>query len=178
MLFFHRPYALLTAIPVGVWLAGGQARRTLGVAPDARAGGGALRGGVAGLQPARHRRPSAAGVLGRSARGPLRLRPAGELAPTDPEFSRDLLDFTPWGSLRTVGRFGVVTPLWLAGGVVTLALAVLAVARRRDDGRRWVLAATAGTVIAGHALWWGTQNRELRPHRALGLPIGWVRWVP
>lgn len=159
-LFFHRPYdALLAAIPLGVWLAW-RARRdarwaslvtlVLAAAPFVAAWL-AYNRHVTGdaLQPAF----SMGAPEDRFGFGPR-----ASWAPTDPEFSRDLLDFTPWGSLRTVGRFGVVTPLWLAGGVVTLALAVLAVARRRDDGRRWVLAATAGTVIAGHALWWGTQN--------------------
>jgi hypothetical protein len=159
-LFFHRPYdALLAAIPVGVWLAW-RARRdarwaslvtlVLAAAPFV-AGWLAYNWQVTGdaLQPAF----SVGAPEDRFGFGPR-----ASWAPSDPEFPRKLLDFTPGGSLRTVGRFGAITPLWLAGGVVTLALAVLAVATRRHDGRRWVLAATAGTVIAGHSLWWGTEN--------------------
>lgn len=159
-LFFHRPYdAVLAAIPVGVWLAW-RARRdahwaplvtlVLAAAPFV-AGWLAYNWLVTGdvLRPAF----SVGAPEDRFGFGPR-----ASWAPSDPEFPRELLDFTPGGSLRTVARFGAVTPLWLAGGVVTLALAVLAVAIRRHDGRRWVLAATAGTVIAGHSLWWGTEN--------------------
>jgi hypothetical protein len=175
-LFFHRPYdAVLAAIPVGVWLAW-RARRdarwaslvtlVLAAAPFVAAWLAYNRyvtGDV--LQPA---------FSVDAPEDRFGFGPRASWAPTDPEVSRDLLDFTPWGSLRTVGRFGVVTPLWLAGGVVTLALAVLAVARRRDDGRRWVLAATAGTVIAGHALWWGTQNFV---NFGLTGPLGPAYWL-
>lgn len=159
LLFFHRPYdAVLGALPVGVWLAW-RARRQRRWASLAVVAGTGLPFVAAWL------------AYNRIVTGDA-LTPAFSVGAADDRFgfglraswtvpgheSRGMIDFTPLSSAGTVGHFAARSPLWLAGGVVTLGLAGWAVARGRHDRRRLVLAATVATVIAGHWLWWGTEN--------------------
>ena len=160
LLFFHRPFdALVTGLPVGIWLLARAWRRrapgplvvtTLAATPfvalwlgyNRRITGSAL---------------TPAFTLG-APEDRFGFGPRASWAPTDPTFTRKLLDFTPWGSAKTVVHFALFSPLFALGGVLVLALAAYAVAAGWDDPRRRVLAGVVVTVVAAHALWWGTQN--------------------
>jgi 4-amino-4-deoxy-L-arabinose transferase-like glycosyltransferase len=160
LLFFHRPYdALVTGLPLAAWLAV-RARRDRAPGPlVAVIAGGAP---FVALWPAYNRlvtgdwlRPAFAVDAPEDRFGFGRR---ASWAPVDPQFPRGMLDFTPAGSARTVVHFATQSHLWVAGGVVALALAAVGAAGARTDPRRRVLVAVAVLAPAAHALWWGTQN--------------------
>ncbi|HKE72264.1 MAG TPA: hypothetical protein VKB57_01540 [Acidimicrobiales bacterium] len=160
LLFFHRPFdALVTGLPVGVWLLARAWRR--------RSPGPLVVTTLAAM-------PFVALWLGynRLVTGSA-LTPAFSLdapqdrfgfgvrsswLPRDPRLTHQLLDFTPAGSAKTVAHFALFSPLFVLGGVLVLGLAAYAVVAGWRDPRRRVLAGVVVTVIGGHALWWGTQN--------------------
>jgi len=93
---------------------------------------------------------------------------------TGTTFGDGAVDYTAGGAVRTVAKFAAVTPLWVAGGAVSVALIGVAMVRGRRDARRWMLLATIVLVIAGYSLWWGTENFvDFGLHRALG-PAYWL----
>lgn len=175
-LFFHRPYdAVLAGVPLGAWLVW-RARherrwRVLPVLVLAAVPG--VSAWLAYNRVVTGHAFEPAFSVGAPDDG-FGFGPRSSWTPDDPEFPHEPFEFTPAGSLRTVGHFALITPLWVTGGVVAVALAVLAAAGRHRDGPRLVLAAIVGTVVAGHALWWGTQNFvEFGLQGALG-PAYWL----
>jgi len=89
------------------------------------------------------------------------FEPAGRpvVLPTeDPEPHDETVDYTPGEAARTTGKFALITPLWIAGGVVTLGLAAYAVVIGWADRRRRVLAGVVAAIVVGHFFWWGTSN--------------------
>jgi hypothetical protein len=174
-LLFHRPFdALLVAVPVGAWLAV-RATRTRDWRPA-----------VVALVAA----PFILAWLGynRVATGDA-LTPAFSVdAPNDTfgfgrrasweatgeTFVDGAVDYTPAGAARTVATFTAVTPLWIAGGVVTLGLIGAALVLGRRDLRRWMLLSTIALTVVAYYFWWGTENFvDYRLHTALG-PAYWL----
>ena len=73
-----------------------------------------------------------------------------------------------------MATFAAVTPLWIAGGAVTLALVAAALVLGRRDTRRWVLLASVALTIVAYFFWWGTENFvDFGLHTALG-PAYWL----
>ncbi|HEV7758715.1 MAG TPA: hypothetical protein VGO78_06985 [Acidimicrobiales bacterium] len=175
-LFFHRPFdAVLVAVPAGLWLvlrARGRAwRPVLTVAVAALPfvlGWLACNQVVAGdgLKPAFtiDAPGDAFGFGTRSSWTPGRGR----------GLAADEIDYTVGAAAGTVGTFASITPVWIGGGLVTLALVVAAMVGGRRDARRWMLLGTVGAVVAGYFFWWGTANFvDFRLHRSLG-PAYWL----
>lgn len=160
LLFFHRPFdALVTGLPVGVWLL---ARAWRSRAPGPLAITTLTATPFVALWLGYNRLVTGSALTPAFSLGAPEDRfgfgPRASWAPTEATFTRDLLDFTPWGSAKTVAHFAVFSPLFALGGVVVLALAAYAVVTGWDDPRRRVLGGVVMTVVGGHALWWGTQN--------------------
>lgn len=175
-LAFHRPFdAVLVGAPVGVWLAvrAGRARDWRAPAVVALA---AAPFAVAWL------------AFNRVATGDP-LTPAFSVdAPSDTfgfgrrasweatgeTFVDGAVRYTPAGAARTVVTFAAVTPLWISGGAVTLALVGAAVVLGRRDPRRWVLLASIVLTVVTYFFWWGTKNFvDFGLHTALG-PAYWL----
>ena len=175
-LLFHRPFdAALVGAPVGAWLAVRAARTrdwrapavvALAAAPFALAwlGVNAATTGDA-LTPAfAVDAPSDTFGFGRRA----------SWEATGETFVDGAVDYTPSGAARTVGTFAAVTPLWISGGVVSLALIGAAMALGRRDVRRWVLLSSIVLVVVAYSFWWGTENFvDFGLHTALG-PAYWL----
>ena len=175
-LAFHRPFdAVLVGAPVGAWLAVRSARTRDWLAPA-----------IVALAAA----PFAVAWLAYNvtATGDA-LTPAFAVdAPNDTfgfgrrasweatgaTFVDGAVDYTPASAARTVVTFAAVTPLWIAGGAVTLAFVGAAMVLGRRDPRRWVLLATVGLTLVAYFFWWGTANFvEFGLHTALG-PAYWL----
>jgi 4-amino-4-deoxy-L-arabinose transferase-like glycosyltransferase len=175
-LAFHRPFdAALVGAPVAAWLAVRAARTRDWRAPAVMALAAA---------------PFALAWLGYNlaATGDA-LTPAFSVdAPSDTfgfgrrasweatgvTFVDGAVDYTPAGAARTVVTFAAVTPLWIAGGAVSLALMAAAMVLGRRDQRRWVLLSTIVLVIVAYFFWWGTKNFvDFGLHTALG-PAYWL----
>jgi hypothetical protein len=93
---------------------------------------------------------------------------------TGETFVDGAVDYTPGGAARTVATFAAVTPLWIAGGVVSLALMAAAMVLGRRDERRWVLLSSIVLVVVAYFFWWGTENFvDFGLHTALG-PAYWL----
>ncbi len=175
-LLFHRPFdAALVGAPVGVWLAVRASRtrdwRTpavvaLAAAPFALAWLGVnLAATGDALTPAfAVDAPSDTFGFGRRA----------SWEATGETFVDGAVDYSPSGAARTVATFAAVTPLWIAGGVVSLALMGAAMVLGRRDVRRWVLLSSIVLVVVGYSFWWGTENFvDFGLHTALG-PAYWL----
>jgi len=175
-LFFHRPFdAALVGIPIVVWLAS-RARQArdwrpllvllLAAVPFVLAWlayNWATTGNP--LQPA-------FSVGAPSDRFGFGRRASWEA--TGETFVDGALRYSPAGAWQTVRTFTAVTPLWIIGGVVSVALMAAALVLGRRDVRRWVLVSTIGLTVVGHFFWWGTQNFvNFGLHRALG-PAYWL----
>lgn len=149
--FFNRPFdALLFAAPFGVWLVASRIRTPARLARDlAVLGLGATPGVLATL------------IFFEKATGnPLRspffvdehdtigfgLR---RMLPDDP-----LLDYGPPEALQGVIGHSLLLSFWCFGGLVLIALALVALHRRASPLEPW-LAAVALAVPAGYALFWG-----------------------
>jgi hypothetical protein len=93
---------------------------------------------------------------------------------TGETFVDGAVDYTPSGAARTVATFAAVTPLWIAGGVVSLGLMGAALALGRRDMRRWILLTTIGLTVVAYFFCWGTENFvDFGLHTALG-PAYWL----
>jgi hypothetical protein len=175
-LAFHRPFdAVLVGAPVGVWLAVRAARArdwrapatvALAAAPFAVAwlAYNALATGDP-LTPAfAVDAPNDTFGFGRRA----------SWEATGETFVDGAVRYTPAGAARTVATFAAVTPLWIVGGAVTLALMGAAVVFGRRDARRWVLVASIVLTVVAYFFWWGTKNFvDFGLHTALG-PAYWL----
>jgi hypothetical protein len=175
-LAFHRPFdAVLVGVPVGVWLAVRAVRARDGRAPA-----------VVALAAA----PFAVAWLAfNSVATGHALTPAFAVdAPNDTfgfgrrasweatgaTFVDGAVDYSPASAARTVVTFAAVTPLWIAGGAVTLALVGAALVLGRRDPRRWVLLASVALTVVAYFFWWGTENFvQFGLHTALG-PAYWL----
>jgi 4-amino-4-deoxy-L-arabinose transferase-like glycosyltransferase len=93
---------------------------------------------------------------------------------TGDTFVDGAVDYTPAGAARTVVTFAAVTPLWVAGGAVSLALMAAAMLLGRRDERRWVLLSSIVVVVVAYCFWWGTKNFvDFGLHTVLG-PAYWL----
>jgi hypothetical protein len=175
-LFFHRPFdAAMVAVPAGLWLLarrGDRGWRPIAVVVIAAAPfvvGWLAYNQVASGSPVKpvftvDAPGDAFGFGERSSWTPSRGQ----------GLAVDQVDYTVGTAARTVGRFAAITPIWIGGGLITLALVVVALVMGRRDARRWLLLGTAGTVVAGYFFWWGTANFvDFDLHRALG-PAYWL----
>ena len=175
-LLFHRPFdALLVAIPLGAWLAvratrtrdwRGPAVVALAAAPFLLAWLGYNRVATGdALTPAFSvDAPSDTFGFGRRA----------SWEATGATFVDGAVDYTPAGAARTVATFTAVTPLWIAGGVVTIGLIGAALVLGRRDLRRWMLLSTIVLTVVAYYFWWGTENFvHFGLHTALG-PAYWL----
>ena len=175
-LLLHRPFdAALVAAPVAVWLAVRAARAgdwrppaavALAAAPFAVAWLGynlATTGDV--LTPAFSvDAPSDTFGFGRRA----------SWEATGETFVDGGVDFTPARATRTLVTFTAVTPLWIAGGAVSLALMAAAMVIGRRDVRRWVLLSTMVLAVVAYYFWWGATNFvDFGLHTSLG-PAYWL----
>jgi hypothetical protein len=175
-LVFHRPFdAVLVGAPVGVWFVVRAARArdwrapvvvALAAAPfavawlayNAKATGDALTPAFAVDA------PNDTFGFGRRA----------SWEATGATFVDGAVDYTPASAARTVVTFAAVTPLWIAGGAVTLALVGAAMVLGRRDPRRWVLMASVALTVVAYFFWWGTENFvHFGLHTALG-PAYWL----
>jgi hypothetical protein len=175
-LAFHRPFdAVLVGAPVGAWLAVRAARArdwrapaivALAAAPFAVAwlAYNAVATGDA-LTPAfAVDAPNDTFGFGRRA----------SWEATGATFVDGAVDYTPASAARTVVTFVAITPLWIAGGAVTLALVGAAMVLGRRDPRRWVLLASVALTVVAYFFWWGTENFvHFGLHTALG-PAYWL----
>lgn len=176
-LFFHRPFdAVMVGVPVGVWLVvrarvDRSWRRLLAVALAAAP---ALLLFCAYNQVTSGSPLTPAFTVGaEDDRFGFGERSSWGAADSD-AIGPEQLDYTPSGAARTMKKFATITPAWVAGGVVGLALVGAALVLGRRDARRWLLAGSMAAVVAGFSLWWGTENFVLFTlQRSLG-PAYWL----
>lgn len=160
-LFFHRPFdAALAGIPVAVWHIATARRRpqgwraiaavVLGAAPFLMA--------WAAYNDATTGSPTAPAFAVDSPDDRFGFGRRASWQPAVDPLEDQRLDYTVTEAAGTVGMFAAITPMWLAGGAVSLVLAGVAVVGGWSDGRRRLLLAIAMAVIGGHFFWWGTRN--------------------
>jgi 4-amino-4-deoxy-L-arabinose transferase-like glycosyltransferase len=175
-LFFHRPFdAALAGAPVGAWLSVRAWRQRrwravaivgLAVAPFVVAWVGY------NLVTSGEPLTPAFSIDAPSDRFGFGRRASWEA--TGETFEDGAVFYDMGGAWRTVRTFGLVTPAWIAGGVVSVALAGAALVLGRGDSRRWVLLSTIVLVVVGYFFWWGTENFvNFGMHGSLG-PAYWL----
>jgi hypothetical protein len=181
-LFFHRPFdAAMVAVPAGLWLllrsrgdsAGGR-RSWRPVAVVVLAAAPFVAGWLAYNQVASGSATKPAFTID----APGDTFGFGDRSSWQPSrgqgLAADEIDYTVGSAARTVGTFAAITPIWIGGGLITLALVVVALVMGRADARRWMLLGVAGSVVAGYFFWWGTANFvDFELHHALG-PAYWL----
>jgi hypothetical protein len=175
-LLFHRPFdAALVGVPVGAWLIA-RATRTRdwhGPAVVALAAAPFVVGWLAFNHVATgHALTPAFSVDAPSDTFGFGRRASWEA--TGETLVDGAVDFTPASAARTVATFTAVTPLWIAGGVVSLGLIGAAMVIGRRELRRWMLLSTIGLTVVAYYFWWGTENFvHFGLHTALG-PAYWL----
>lgn len=160
-LFFHRPFdAALAGIPVGVWHILTARRRRQGWRTVAAVVLGAAPFVVAwaGYNDLTSGSPTAPAFAVDAPDDRFGFGRRASWHPVVDPFEDQRLDYTAGAAAGTVGLFAVITPMWLAGGVVSLALAGVAVVGGWSDTRRRLLLTVVVAVIGGHFFWWGTRN--------------------